>query len=281
MYTISPGSAASGLAYQLNQNNKNLQRSLYRLSTMKKINSGADDPAGLAMSMKLGVQIRRTEAISSGVSNASSYLQTQDGVLATADSVLKRMSELTTLATDGTKTTDQRALYQIEFRNLQQQIDGMLSESFNGTAMFRTDANTTVDNSTALSATISLTGQTMGISSLDLSSVSNLVGVNAVVPINVSTSSTATTAAEQINTAINNLSSLRATNGSEQNRVGFASDLLDINKLNLEAADSRIVDLDLAAEMVNYSKYSFLEDAGWALMAQANSKSEKILKLLE
>jgi flagellin len=278
MYTISPGSAASGLAYQLNQNNKNLQRSLYRLSTMKKINSGADDPAGLAMSMKLGVQIRRTEAISSGVSNASSYLQTQDGVLATADSVLKRMSELTTLATDGTKTTDQRALYQIEFANLQQQINGMLSESFNGTAMFRTDTNTTVDNSTALSATISLTGQTMGISSLDLSSVSNLVGTSG---INVSTSSAATTAAAAIDTAINNLSSLRATNGSEQNRVGFASDLLDINKLNLEAADSRIVDLDLAAEMVNYSKYSFLEDAGWALMAQANSKSEKILKLLE
>jgi flagellin len=278
MYTISPGSAASGLAYQLNQNNKNLQRSLYRLSTMKKINSGADDPAGLAMSMKLGVQIRRTEAISSGVSNASSYLQTQDGVLATADSVLKRMSELTTLATDGTKTTDQRALYQIEFANLQQQINGMLSESFNGTAMFRTDSNTTVDNSTALSATISLTGQTMGISSLDLSSVSNLVGTSG---INVSTSSAATTAAAAIDTALNNLSSLRATNGSEQNRVGFASDLLDINKLNLEAADSRIVDLDLAAEMVNYSKYSFLEDAGWALMAQANSKSEKILKLLE
>ena len=278
MYTILPGSAASGLAYQLNQNNKNLQRSLYRLSTMKKINSGADDPAGLAMSMKLGVQIRRTEAISSGVSNASSYLQTQDGVLATADSVLKRMSELTTLATDGTKTTDQRALYQIEFANLQQQINGMLSESFNGTAMFRTDSNTTVDNSTALSATISLTGQTMGISSLDLSSVSNLVGTSG---INVSTSSAATTAAAAIDTAINNLSSLRATNGSEQNRVGFASDLLDINKLNLEAADSRIVDLDLAAEMVNYSKYSFLEDAGWALMAQANSKSEKILKLLE
>jgi flagellin len=245
---------------------------------MKKINSGADDPAGLAMSMKLGVQIRRTEAISSGVSNASSYLQTQDGVLATADSVLKRMSELTTLATDGTKTTDQRALYQIEFANLQQQINGMLSESFNGTAMFRTDSNTTVDNSTALSATISLTGQTMGISSLDLSSVSNLVGTSG---INVSTSSAATTAAAAIDTAINNLSSLRATNGSEQNRVGFASDLLDINKLNLEAADSRIVDLDLAAEMVNYSKYSFLEDAGWALMAQANSKSEKILKLLE
>jgi flagellin len=118
----------------------------------------------------------------------------------------------------------------------------------------------------------------MGISSLDLSSVSNLVGTSG---INVSTSSAATTAAAAIDTAINNLSSLRATNGSEQNRVGFASDLLDINKLNLEAADSRIVDLDLAAEMVNYSKYSFLEDAGWALMAQANSKSEKILKLLE
>jgi len=281
MYTISPGSAASGLAYQLNQNHKNLQRSLHRLSTMKKINSGADDPAGLAMSMKLGVQIRRTEAISTGVSNATSYLQTQDGVLATAKSVLERMAELATFSTDGTKSSDQRALYQIEFVNIQEQIDGMLSESFNGTAMFLTDSNTTVDNSISQSATLSLTGQTMGISTLDLSSVSNLVGVNALSAISVSTSSNATVAAVAIDTAIENLSSLRATNGSEQNRLGFASDLLDINKLNLEAADSRIVDLDLAAEMVNYSKYSFQEDATLALMAQANSKSEKILKLLE
>jgi len=279
MYTISPGSAASGIAYQLNQNNKNLQRSLQRLSTMKKINSGADDPAGLAMSMKLGVQIRRTEAISTGVSNASSYLQTQDGVLATANSVLMRMDVLTVLSQDGSKSSTDRALYQNEFESLQEQIDGMLSERFNGISMFTTDGNTIVDNSTALTTTISLTGQTMGISSLDLSSVTNLVGTNSA--INVSTTGAATSAEVAIEAARDNLASLRATNGSEQNRVGFASDLLDINKLNLEAADSRIVDLDLAAEMVKYSKYSFLEDAGWALMAQANSKSEKILKLLE
>jgi len=276
MYTITSSSGGAGIAYQLNQNNKNLQRSLQRISTMKRINSAADDSAGLAMSMKLGVQIRRTESVITSMSNVTSYLQTQDGVLEVADGVLERMAELATLAQDTTKSTSDLALYQAEFANLRTQLQGMQNETFNGASLFVTDSNTQVDNATGGALTISMSGQTMSVSRLDLSSVYNQFS-----SASMSSSGAAYSAATAITAALSNLSSLRATNGSEQNRVGFAADLLEINKSNLEAANSRIVDLDLASEMVKYSTFTFLDDANWALLAQANAKSEKILKLLE
>ncbi len=263
--------SATGIAYQLGQNNKNLQRSLQRLSTMQRINSGADDPGGLAVSMKLGIKIRQTEAAISNMSNAKSYLETQDGVLSTAADVLEAMGAASINAL-GTTNTTMQALYELEFSSYKQQLSGMLQETFNGEAMFSTDADTLVTPSTATQLTISLTGQTMSISKLDLSSVTNLFTTVG------ATSSGITTA---LSGAIDNLASLRTTNGSEQNRMGFASDLLEVNKINLEAANSRIVDLDVATEMVSYSKYKFLEESNLALLAQANARSEKLLKLLE
>ena len=266
--------SATGIAYQLGQNNKNLQRSLQRLSTMQRINSGADDPGGLAVSMKLGIKIRQTEAAISNMSNAKSYLETQDGVLSTATDVLEAMGAASINAL-GTTNTTTRALYELEFSSYKLQLDGMLQETFNGEAMFSTDSNNVVDPSTATMLTISLTGQTMSISKLDLSSVTNLVGSAS------GLGATSATIAANLSTALDNLASLRATNGSEQNRMGFASDLLEVNKTNLEAANSRIVDLDVATEMVSYSKYKFLEESNLALLAQANARSEKLLKLLE
>jgi flagellin len=277
MYTITSSSGGAGIAYQLNQNNKNLQRSLQRLSSMKRVNSSVDDPAGLAISMKLGVQIRKTEAVMSGMSTASSYLQTQDGVLSTANNVLGRMAYLAQLSV-GSSDSNAQAAYQVEFGNLQSQINGMLGENFNGLALFGGDGDTTVENTDFMAATINISGQTMSISQLDFEAVTNLAGTSG---ISIASSASAATAASAVSSAIDNLALLRATNGSEQKRIGFASDLLDINKLNLEAADSRIVDLDLASEMVNYSKYTFIEDASLALLAQANARNEKIIKLLE
>lgn len=266
--------SATGIAYQLGQNNKNLQRSLQRLSTMQRINSSADDPGGLAVSMKLGIQIRQTEAAIGNMSNAKSYLETQDGVLSTAANVLAAMSATSIKALGAADTTTQ-ALYELEFSGYQQQLDGMLQETFNGQAMFSTDGDNVVTSATAATLTISLTGQTMSVSQLDLSSVTNLVGSAS------GLGATSGTIAANLATALDNLASLRATNGSEQNRMGFASDLLEVNKTNLEAANSRIIDLDVATEMVSYSKYKFLEESNLALLAQANARSEKLLKLLE
>lgn len=278
MYSITVGSGASSIAYQLGQNNKNLQKSLQRLSTMKRVNSGADDPGGLAVSMKLGISIRRTEAALSQVTSTSSFLETQDGVLNTANSILLRMAELAQYSGGTTDTTSQ-ALYQIEFSNLQQQVDNIMSETFNGISLFRNAGTTNVNTATTLAATISLAGQTMGVSQSDLGSVTRIIGTSG--GYSVDSQSNALLAGSALSLAQQNLAQLRAINGSELNRINFASDLLTVNKENLEAANSRIVDLDYASEMVNYTRYGFIQDTNLALLSQANTRWEKILKLLE
>jgi flagellin len=275
MYSITANAGATGVAYQLGQTSKNLQKSVQRLSSMLRINSSSDDPGGLAMSMKLGVSIRRTEAMMGSVSNLTSALQAQDGVLAVADSILARMAELAVDAQSVTATSSDLALYDSEFQDLKSQISDMQQETFNGQSLFIDSGNTTVTSQT-IAATISLTGQTVGVSQADIGSIINLFNSES-----VATTTAATAASVAVDNAIDNLASLRANNGSEQNRVGFASDLLSVNKLNLEAANSRIVDLDYASEMLSYTKLGIIQDSNIALLAQANTRSEKILKLLE
>jgi flagellin len=277
MFSVTAGAGASGIAYQLNQNGQNLRKSLERLATNRRINSSADDPGGLGISMKFGASIRKTEAVLTQVNSTASFLQTQDGVLQVADRVAQRMSELATYASDATLSASDRALYSSEFTDLQEQMDSFLTEEFNGQDLF---VNTGSAGASATNpATVSLTGQTVGISTLNLGLVTGFIGAGA--GISISTQSGATSAAAAVDTAIDNLASLRATNGSEQSRVDFASDLLETNKLNLEAANSSLVDLDLASELVRYTAYSILDQQGIALLAQANTRSEKILKLLE
>lgn len=275
MYSITANAGATGVAYQLGQTSKSLQKSVQRLSSMLRINSSSDDPGGLAMSMKLGVAIRRTEAVMGSVNNTASFLQAQDGILGIADDILLRMEDLAAEAQDAQANTSDLALYDEEFQDLKLQISDMLSETFNGQDLFYDSGGTTASSQT-ITATISLTGQTVGISQADIGSVINLLTSS-----NVTSSAVATDASEALENAIDNLAALRAANGSEQNRIGFASDLLSVNKLNLEAANSRIVDLDYAAEMLSYTKLGIIQDSNIALLAQANTRSEKILKLLE
>jgi len=277
MFSVTAGAGASGIAYQLDQNGKNLRRSLERLSTMKRINSSADDPGGMGVSMKLGVSIRRTEAVLTQVNSTASFLQTQDGVLQVANNIVTRLSELATYAS-GTLDPSDRTLYETEFTDLQTYLDSLLNEEFNGQDLFTNSGNPTPTNTTN-PATVSLDGQTINVSTLDLGSVTSLVGAGSSIAID--SEANAALAVTAINDAIDNLASLRATNGSEQNQVGFATDLLETNKLNLEAANSSLVDVDFAEELLRYTAYSIIADQGIALLAQANTRSEKILKLLE
>jgi flagellin len=277
MFSITTGANGSSIAYQLNQNGKNLRKSLERLSTMKRINSSGDDPGGLGVSMKFNASIRRTEAVLTQVNSTESFLQTQDGVLQVASDVLARMSELAQYGTSTTISSSDRNLYSTEFVNLQQELNGYLTETYNGISLFRDSGTVTPSNSNS-AATISITGQTVGISTLDFGSVNNRISINV---INITSSAASTAALTSISSAIDNLASLEATNGSQQSVVSFASDLLETNQLNLEAAYSSIVDVDYAAEMVRYTSYSVIQDQNLALLAQANSRAEKILRLLE
>ena len=269
MITINTNMAASQAAYNLDNTNVNLQRSLNRLSSGSRINSSYDDAGGLAVSMKLSASIRRTEATQANVGNAIALLQTQDGVLKSADKILVRMSELAQLATDVTKSTNDLALYDTEFDELNEQLDLMLTEEFNGISLFAAGSTLTV-------VTSHDGDQTVGITQSNLAA-----NVDAL----ISTSSiTSTTAAldtvDHLQTAIQNLADLRATNGSEQVRLTFAADMLAINKINLESANSRILDVDVATESSNLAKLNILQQAGTAMLAQANVATQSILRLI-
>jgi flagellin len=164
MISINTNSAASAAAYNLGNINTSLQKSLQRLSSGSRINSSFDDAGGLAVSMKLSASIRRTEATQANVNNSMAFLETQDGVLKSADKLVARMSELAQLANDVTKSTSDLALYQTEVNTLKSQLTSMMSESFNGISLFSSGLVSTPATATTLSVVASQDGsQTIGI----------------------------------------------------------------------------------------------------------------------
>jgi flagellin len=219
--------------------------------------------------MKLSAAIRRTDATGANVGNALSFLQTQDGVLKNADKILNRMSELATLALDVTKTTGDLSLYQSEYTNLSDQLTAMTNEEFNGIGLF-------VAGGAALTVRTSEdASQSVEISIGDLSAIqSDVSGAS------IASNSGAAAAISTITTAIEDLASLRATNGSEQSRLSFAADMLAVNKQNLEAANSRIIDVDVAKESSQLARFNILQQAGTAMLAQANQSTQSVLRLL-
>jgi flagellin len=281
---INTNSAATSAAYNLSNTNVNLQRSLNRLSSGSRINSSFDDAGGLAVSMKMSASIRRTDATSANVNNSLSFLQTQDGVLKTADKILNRMSELATLAQDVTKAPSDLALYDTELSQLKGQLNLMVGEEFNGISLFDAGASAGsigLDVASTLTVVTSHDGdQTVGITQVDLEFISASVGTAAGDGMDISSNTGAQTAVDTIQTAIQNLATLRANNGAEQSRLTFAADMLAVNKTNLEAANSRIIDVDVADESTKLARYNILQQAGTAMLAQANQSTQSILRLI-
>ena len=268
---INTNSAASAASYNLSNTNVNLQRSLNRLSSGFRINSSFDDAGGLAVSMKMSAAIRRTDAAATNVANSLSFLQTQDGVLKSADKVLSRMSELSTLALDVTKTTSDKELYQKEFNVLREELTAMVTEEFNGISLFGTGSG-------ALTVMTSEDGttQSVDISQTDLDTINQTYSAS-----DISSYTGAQSAVTVITAAIESLASARAQNGAEQSRLSYAEDMLKVNKTNLEAANSRIIDVDVAAESTQLARFNILQQSGTAMLAQANQATQSILKLLQ
>jgi flagellin len=304
MISINTNPAASAAAYSLDNISRNLQKTLTRLSSGSKIVSPSDDAGGLAVSMRLNAAVRRTEATQTNVSNGQSFLQTQDGVLKAAEKVINRLGELTQLATDVTKGTADLALYQTEVDALKNQMKSLLSETFNGVSLFSTSGATSATGqiNTAGSAYNIIASQdgsqTIGISKSDFGALCGIIcgtssnpsaqtmassnGINLVTTTGTYTTIAAlgTASIAQINSAIQTIATLRANNGAEQSRLGFAADVLAINKTNLEAAAARITEVDIAEESAKLARFSILQQAGTAMLAQANQSTSSILRLL-
>ena len=156
---INTNISAQSTAQLLGQSSAKLSASLARLSSGSKIVSPADDSAGLAVSMKLGAQISRTDAAKSNVGNAVSFNQTQDGYLSKVNDALTRMSELTVLAQDVTKTTSDRALYNSEFQTFGTYVKDVATKDFNGVSLF---------TATTLNVVTDSEGATFGMAGINL-----------------------------------------------------------------------------------------------------------------
>jgi flagellin len=281
MISINTNPAASAAAYSLDNVSRNLQKTLIRLSSGSRIVSPMDDAGGLAVSMRLNAAVRRTEATQNNVSNAQAFLETQDGVLRSAEKVINRLGELTQLGSDVTKSTSDLALYQAEVDSLKLQIASLISETFNGVSLFTGGVSATEVISATVSIVASQDGtQTIDITKRNLGWVGHYTGTSAASGITLASVTAAKAAITSVNEAIQAIATLRAKNGAEQSRLGFAADVLAINKTNLESAASRITEVDIAEESAKLARFTILQQAGTAMLAQANQSSGSLLRLL-
>ena len=246
-------------------------KSSEKLSSGYKINRASDDAAGLSISEKMRSQIRGLNKASDNAQDGISLIQTAEGALNEAHSILQRMNELATQAANDTNTTADRNAVQDELDALTSEIDRIAS-----TTQFNTqnllDGNFTGKNlqvGALEGQKISLTIATTDAEALSIDS------------IKVSTFTTAGSAMTRIQHAISSVSKQRSALGAVQNRLEHTVANLDNVSENTSSAESRIRDTDMAEEMVNYSKNNILAQAGQSMLAQANQSTQGVLSLLQ
>jgi len=231
----------------------------------------------LAESMTLGAQIGQTNAANANVSNAVSFLQTQDGYLQQVGSALDQMATLAVQAQDVTKTDAERQDYQKEFNTLAGYINDTATKAFNGVSLF---ANTTLSVSTdGQGALFSMTGVNLGSGT----PYTNVTGsaADGSGAIGITTTSLAASTLATVTLAITQLANDRAQVGANEERLTYTGNELGVLSNNLSAASSQITDVDVAQESTNYAKYQILVQSGTAMLAQANQNPQSILKLLQ
>ena len=244
-----------------------LSKSLARLSSGSKITSPEDDAAGLAVSMRFDAQINRINATKTNVTNAISFNQTKDGFMTKVSKALDRMSELSILSQDVTKSDADRSLYQKEFDKLGSYIDDLATKDFNGVSLFSgTDLGVTTDSD----------GNKFTMDGTSISSATYTTATSG----DISTTAGAATALTNVKKAITQLAEDRATVGSNITRLTYTNEQLGVLRDNLSAANSRIKDVDVAEESTQFARYNILVQAGTAMLAQANATPQSALRLL-
>lgn len=273
---INTNIAALNSYNRLSSTNNNMQKSLERLSSGKRINKAADDAAGLAISEKMKAQIRGLAQAQRNAQDGISLIQTAEGALKETHAILQKMRELAVQSANDTNTDDDRAELQKEVSQLIEELnriaqntefntmallDGTRSSSSGGTALvFHIGANA--------NQTMEVTIENMSASGLSVQDV------------DISSQTGANQAIETVDSAIGLVSSERSKLGAIQNRLEHTINNLGAAEENLTAANSRIEDIDMAKEMMEFTKSQILSQAGTAMLAQANMMPQGVLQLL-
>lgn len=260
-------------------NQFNMNRCMLRLSSGKRINSAADDPAGLAISEKMESQIRGLEMAKRNTEDGISLLQTADGYLDSVHSILQRMNVLATQCANGTMTPNDRKNADIEFQELKKEINRIGKDAeFNEMPLFDSSRNSNLDHS---DNTIKIqvganSNQNVPIKMQDMNA--DEIGIG---DARIDTQEEAQRALTTVKNAINNVSTKRAVIGATQNRLEFTVENQDNAIENMTAAQSRIMDDDMAKEAMEYAKCSILLQVDQCLMAQVSKQGQNMVDMLK
>lgn len=267
--------AAMNTYRQLTNNTSSTSKSLEKLSSGLRINRAGDDAAGLAISEKMRGQIRGLDQASRNSQDGISMIQTGEGALATVSNILVRVKELATQAANGTyDATNDLARIQEEVTELSNQIvDIKTNTKFNGIALLDGSTDVTLQIGQEKSQTLKIDKD-----KIDLA-VSGGVA-ETVSNYNLSSQSGASDALGTIEEQINKVSAMRSYYGANQNRLEYNVNNLETYSENLSASESRIRDVDMAKEMMEFTKQNILSQAAQSMLAQANQQPQGVLQLL-
>lgn len=271
---INTNTAANNAYRNLNNTQNQLSKSMEKLSSGLRINRAADDAAGLAISEGLKSQVNGYTVAARNAQDGISVIQTAEGALSQVHSILQRVRDLAVQSGNDSNNSDSRDAIKKESDALGDELTRIAeSTNFNGIKLVDGSANLTFQvgaGSTAAADQIAV----------DLSGT-NITTLGATVKaLTFASAGNALTTIGSIDTEITAISTARSALGASQNRMESAINTLNIGKENLSAAASRITDVDMASEMVSFTRSNILSQAGTAMLAQANQSNQGVLKLL-
>jgi len=279
--TINTNIVSLNAQRNLNMSQASLATSMQRLSSGLRINSAKDDAAGLAIAERMNAQVRGMNVAVRNANDGISLAQTGEGALAKVGDSLQRMRELAVQARNATNSDSDKDSLNKEFSQLQSEVTRVLGgTSFNGkhilgadatTLNFQVGANTTSDD------TVSITTANMATGDTTMTTVTN---TSSAVIDATATSGAIATVIDNIDKAIDDVNDTRATFGATQSRFDSIISNLQSGVENQTAARSRIMDADFATETANMSRANVLQQAGTAMIAQANQQPSQVLSLL-
>ncbi|MGN6404106.1 flagellin N-terminal helical domain-containing protein [Sinomonas sp.] len=277
--TVNTNLMAQQAYLNLNKTSMDMSNSMAKLSSGLRINTAADDAAGLSISQGLQSQVSGNQIAARNAQDGISLIQTADGALGEVHSILQRMRDLAVQGANDSNNADSRTAIQSEADELSKELFRITDGTkFNGIDLlkgsslnFQIGANGDADSQITVKTADTGT---------DVGSLASTDGTTAGTGFKVDTSANAQTTITAIDTAITAVSTSRASLGASQNRLTHALNIANTSAQNLTAAKSHITDTDMAQEMVNYTKDNILSQAGTAMLAQANQSGQGILKLL-
>jgi flagellin len=293
MTVINTNVAATLTANALTKNERAMNQAMERLSTGQRINSAGDDAAGLAISSKMTSQVNGLNQAVRNVNDAISMVQTADGAVVEIESMLQRMRELAVQARSETNGATDRAALELEFVALEDGIDAIAQNTqWNGVTLLNTDSGKTVVFQVGANANQELTVIFQDFNTAAASSSGGIfegldqsaLGGTAATDLDSATLDTtagAEAAIARLDFAIEHVNSHRATLGSVISRLEYSADNLSNVSQNTSASRSRILDADYATETTELARTQIIQQAGTAMLSQANQQAQSVLALLK